>query len=329
MLEESNTWALVLAAGDGTRLRSLTTAASGMTVPKQFCSLYEGPSLLHAALCRAHAVAAADRTCVVVAEQHRRWWQGALWAVPPQNIIVQARNRGTGLGILLPLLHILARNPQAKLVLLPSDHHVRDESLLTSAIEDALEQLEWRLHETVLLGVRPEEPDPELGYIVPGPGDGRGALSVARFVEKPPLSAASELIRAGGLWNTFIVVATGLVLLDLSRKRFPGIVDAMMSALKSDQRIGSQGAAMAELYEQLPVVDFSRDILAELLSDLRVLPVASCGWSDLGTPKRVAEAIRRTPRPAAAAPMRTSGGYLSLAAQHERVRSAHGAGGAI
>lgn len=72
MSSETNTWTLVLAVDDGTRLRSLTTATSGTTVAKQLCSLYEGPSLLHEALYRAHTVAPEDRTCVVVAEQHER-----------------------------------------------------------------------------------------------------------------------------------------------------------------------------------------------------------------------------------------------------------------
>ncbi|EQD45586.1 nucleotidyl transferase, partial [mine drainage metagenome] len=149
--------------------------------------------------------------------------------------------------------------------------------------------------------------------------DGRGALTVTRFVEKPSLVAANELIQAGGLWNTFIVVSTGLALLELYRKRFPEIVDVMRSALESDRRASWEGAAMAELYERLPVVDFSRDLLAEQLTALRVLPVRPCGWSDLGTPERVAGALRRTPRPVEA-PQQSSVGYLSLAEQYERVR---------
>ena len=72
MLEEANTWALVLAAGEGSRLRSLTTSPSGTAIPKQFCPLFEGPSLLHEALRRAHAVADSAHTCVVVAAQHTR-----------------------------------------------------------------------------------------------------------------------------------------------------------------------------------------------------------------------------------------------------------------
>lgn len=329
MIEESNTWALVLAAGEGSRLRSLTTAESGTIVPKQFCSLYEGPSLLHEALCRARAVATERRTCVVVAEQHRRWWEGPLWSVAPDNVIVQAENLGTGLGILLPLLHILHRDPQAQIVLLPSDHYVRYEAVLTVALEGALGRIARQAQETVLLGVQPEELDPDLGYVVPGSSDGEGAFRVDHFVEKPSLAMANELIRSGALWNTFIVASRGRALLDLFRERFPEIVRVMFAAFESDRRSGPEGGAMAELYDRLPVIDFSRDILAEQLSQLRVLPVPPCGWSDLGTPKRVSDALRRAPRPAEAPWMRPSMGYLSLAEQHERVRAAHEVGGAI
>ena len=95
----TNTWALVLAAGEGSRLRSLTTMRSGVAVPKQFCSLQGGPSLLQEALQRAEAVAPRARICTIVAEQHRRWWEGPLWSLPAQNVIVQPDNRGTALEI--------------------------------------------------------------------------------------------------------------------------------------------------------------------------------------------------------------------------------------
>jgi len=55
-------WPLVLAAGKGNRLRSLTVTSSGLHVPKQFCSLQGGPSLLHEALCRAQSITAHERT---------------------------------------------------------------------------------------------------------------------------------------------------------------------------------------------------------------------------------------------------------------------------
>src|SRR6267142_79373 len=106
---KQKTWALVLAAGAGSRLSRLTTDASGTAVPKQFCSLNGGPSLLHEAMTRAHSLVPRDRLTMIVAAQHRRWWQSALWSLPAGNTIVQPRNRGTANGILLPLLSILRR----------------------------------------------------------------------------------------------------------------------------------------------------------------------------------------------------------------------------
>lgn len=78
MLQEANTWTLVLAAGEGTRLRSLTTSPSGTAIPKQFCSLFEGPSLLHEALTRAHTVSDEAHTWPLAAPVlplHCRRWE--------------------------------------------------------------------------------------------------------------------------------------------------------------------------------------------------------------------------------------------------------------
>lgn len=106
-MNNNNTWALVLAAGEGSRLRSLTTTATGQAVPKQFCSLQGGPSLMQEALQRAASIAPIQRTCSIVAAQHRRWWEAPLYHLPEENVIVQPENRGTAHGILLPLLHIV------------------------------------------------------------------------------------------------------------------------------------------------------------------------------------------------------------------------------
>lgn len=319
MYDEAETWAVVLAAGEGTRLRSLTTSSSGKTVPKQFCSLYEGPSLLHEALARAEEVATYTRTCAIVARQHRQWWEGMLGYLPAANIIVQPENRGTANGILLPLLHILEREPDARIVLLPSDHHVRQETILSASLRKAVEQLSWRYDETILLGLRPEETDPELGYIVPGRSDGKGALTVTRFVEKPPFAQASDLIDGGALWNAFIVVSSAQGLLRMFQEKIPAIVRRMRAAVKRDLDAGANAQATTQVYADLPTIDFSRDVLPGQEFRLRVLPVARCGWSDLGTPKRVAEALGRVPRPSATAQLHEAFGSLSLATQHERL----------
>jgi mannose-1-phosphate guanylyltransferase len=316
-----STWALVLAAGEGSRLRALTTT-NGVAVPKQFCSLQGGPSLLQEALHRAEAVAPRSRICTIVAEQHRRWWQGPLWSLPSQNIIVQPENRGTAAGLLLPLLHIEARDLDARVVVLPSDHYVRDEATLARALRNATTKIRTDRDELYLLGIGPDEADPELGYILPSTNDGTNGLRVAQFIEKPPTTLARSLIERGGLWNAFILVASVRAFVRLFEQRYPDIVAEMRAVVRHDRTDPQIPLAATDLYGRLPELDFSRHVLEGAEASLRVLPVPACGWSDLGTPKRVAEALRRLDNDERSYPSLNPTAYLSLAAQHARLQMA-------
>ncbi len=315
-----NTWAIVLAAGEGSRLHSLTTTEAGIAIPKQYCSLRGGPSLLREALQRAETVASPASRCIVVARHHKRWWAAELAAESESNIIVQPGNRGTAIGILLPLLHIMARDPDARVVLLPSDHHVRNELHLAAALQEAVRKLEARRDHVLLLGISPEEADPGLGYIVPGGLDRPGVWTVSRFVEKPNAPLARVLIDAGALWNAFIVAAHAQALLQVLAQRFPRVVAEMRSVIERNQCTGDAPDAVIDLYRGLPDIDFSRQILQHTAPVLRVLRVNHCGWTDLGTPQRVAEALRRLPRlddtDDDGLPRRS--GLLSLATQYAR-----------
>ena len=316
-------WAIVLAAGDGRRLHTLTTNASGMAVPKQFCSLRGGNSLLRNALFRAETFARPEHVCTIVAEQHRQWWRPALSTVSDANVIVQPRNCGTANGILLPLLHILRQDLEARVVLLPSDHHVDDESALAAAIRRSVQRLDRMSRRIVLLGISPELADPDLGYIVPGKRVGRGVWTVARFVEKPRSTCAQQLIESGGLWNSFIIAGRARALLELFQARIPDTVEAMREAMARDLISPGETTAMTDLYRRLTDLDFSKHVLEGAESMLRVVAVPPCGWSDLGTPTRLAETLRRLPRQCEPddSPADPFMGSLNLSLQHARLEA--------
>jgi mannose-1-phosphate guanylyltransferase len=286
--------------------------------------------LLEEAIRRASGLIAHERICTIVAQQHREWWAQFLRCMPEPNIVVQPRNRGTAIGVLYSLLHILARDPNAKVVLLPADHHVSDEATLRQSLRIALDRLEQDPMSPVLLGLEPEETDTELGYILPGPIDAFGASTVRRFVEKPELGLAAQIIDSGGLWNAFIVAASAQQLVNMFTLRFAPVVMEMQVILSRCANVGlpasSGWSTIVDMYKRLPNVDFSRDLLEGQEAALRVVRVPACGWSDLGTPRRVAEALRRLGvEPIPAQRPRTHVEHsapINLAVMHSRVEGA-------
>lgn len=327
----SRPWALVLAGGEGSRLRQITTDATGQPVPKQFCSLTGGRTLLQEAIGRAANVAATDRICTIVSESHRRWWTRVLARQPAQNVIVQPQGRGTGIGILYSAVHIARRDPEARLLILPSDHHVRRESTLTLALRNAMTHLDTARAAPILLGLRPACVDPELGYIVPAANDAARPVAVACFVEKPDEATARKVITEdGGLWNTFIMATPVTSLIELFRARFAPEVEemqAIVAATAHEAPANRLSTAIVDLFERLPAIDMSRDILQRMTHALRLMRLEDCGWSDLGTPSRLGATLRELPqRPA----RRRRAPFVDLSQQHalyESHRAAAHAGG--
>jgi mannose-1-phosphate guanylyltransferase len=276
-----HTWAIILAAGDGARLRCLTRDPHGSSVPKQFCSFGRRESMIRWAVNRAARVVPRRRIVAVVAAQHRRWWQSELADLPPQNIIVQPLNRGTAAGLLLPLLDIVRRDHGATVIVLPSDHYVADEARLESTMRRAIQRVAQE-DEIVLLGVRPIQADAQYGWMLPA--SSRGPVrTVASFIEKPDRDTALSLMARGALINTLIVAATGRQLLKLHRRSVPELVGALVAWRDASTKTES----LARLYETMQPRDLSRDVLQRCCDSLSVTPTPDCGWSDLGTPERL------------------------------------------
>jgi len=314
------TWAVVLAGGDGGRLRALTTTASGVAVPKQFCSLRGGASLLEEALQRAAAVAPTERISTVVAAQHADWWCRPLAGLAPENVFVQPQNRGTALGILLAVLNIYERDKHARVVILPADHHVGDEAVLATALGQAVAAVRARPTDILLLGITPDEPDPELGYIVPAEELGDGSAPVAWFVEKPTVRDATALMGRGALWNAFIIAARVTALLDLFDRYDPGLLRRMRFAVRRGRVSADLSTALTDLYVRERSVDFSHDIVQRYGAVFRVLRVPACAWTDLGTVQRVTKTLLASPRSAVSPDVR-AGGFLNLEQQHSAGRA--------
>ena len=275
-------WAVVLAGGDGDRVSAMTRDAEGRAVPKQFWCCGGRTPMVRWALARARRVASAARVLVAVKEQHRVFWESALADVPPENILVQPENRGTAAGVMRALVEIQSREiTTAPVVLLPSDHYVEDERVLHDAVGLAVRNACHGDPPVVLLGMSPTTQVAGYGWILPeSPGP---FARVRRFAEKPPSAQMAEMIRGGALINSLILAARAHVLLALIARVFP-------DNLRAFQRFAREPEGAPEvrrLYEALPTMDLSRDVLQRSTAFLSVVRVPPCGWSDLGTLERL------------------------------------------
>jgi mannose-1-phosphate guanylyltransferase len=290
MRDIAETWAVVLAGGEGSRLRTLTTTRDGLVIPKQYCSLKRSSCLLQDALRRAQTVTMPSHVCTVVAAQHRRWWKTAVEGLNDTNVFVQPENKGTAYGILLALLKLDAINPNAIVTLLPADHYFRDEDSITRALRIAANLAASDRDSTYLLGALPDVADPELGYILPAARPGEGAANILGFTEKPAPAYARELIGLGALWNLFILVGSVRALLELYAEDHACAVARLRAALARDAAGDRQ--SLDDWYASVAPLDFSRDVLEVQAARLKVLSVPGCGWTDLGTPQRVVATVR-------------------------------------
>jgi mannose-1-phosphate guanylyltransferase len=308
MTVTNQNWAVVLAAGEGSRLRELTTR-KGIATPKQFCSLRGGRSLLGDALARAARIVPRKRILVIVAAEHRAFWERDLTGlapgrippenISPENVIVQPENKGTAAGILLPTLAVLERDPGARIAFLPSDHFVAKEYVIESSLRLALESLDELEDGLTLLGITPDAPETGYGWIVPARSD-RLLRPVERFVEKPDERAAAELFTSGALWNSFLFAVKGAALLRFFEERLPELTRGLSTAFAPSS--AGRKERLAQLYPALETRDFSRDMLQERAGPLRLEIVPPCGWTDLGTPERVAACLEALHREAALRP---------------------------
>jgi mannose-1-phosphate guanylyltransferase len=287
-------WIVVLAGGDGTRLSGLTAALHGRPLPKQFATLVGEHSLLQQTLLRARTLAPWEHIVVVATAGHAVLAREQTAALGPAAVLVQPANLGTGPGLLLPLAHIRAVSGDARVLVLPSDHHVGQPAVFHQALAElGAGDLAGGL---VLLGVEPDAPEPDYGWIVPGRRLSLGPPVLHRvdhFREKPPASLARELMQQGGLWNSFILAADVEAFWQLVERRLPEQT-RRFAALGADLTSLRGRRALAQLYPGLPPADFSRSVLAAT-DDLAVATAPSCGWSDWGTPQRVFDSLAGTP----------------------------------
>jgi mannose-1-phosphate guanylyltransferase/mannose-1-phosphate guanylyltransferase/mannose-6-phosphate isomerase len=267
---------VLLAGGSGTRLWPL----SRKSYPKQFSSLIGNDSLFQASARRLSGSGYAAPTVVtnsdfrfIVTEQL------AGVGIDPGAILIEPEGRNTAPAVLAAALHLHATDPQGLMLVAPSDHVIPDGAAFQAAVEIAAGTA--RAGNIVTFGVMPDRPETGYGYLELAGAAGAGAVPLRRFVEKPDLASAEEMLAAGHyLWNAGIFLFSVETVLKAYRTHAPEMVGAVQEAVAQAQpdlgflRLAPGPWAAAENVS----IDYA---VMEKADNLMVVPF-SAGWSDLG-----------------------------------------------
>lgn len=295
-------WGIVLAAGEGSRVRPFLQQRCGGRGIKQFCAVIGRRSLLEHTLARVERLIPRERILVIVSQDHQPEAQAQLASWPTPNVIVQPSNRDTAPGILLPLAHVSHREPFATVAIFPSDHFVLDEHRFMASVATAVEETRRFPPHVTLLGMTPDGLEEGYGWIEPTEREeGRATRGVRQFWEKPSPMKALSLLRRGALWNTFVGVAQANTLWELTRQAAPDLYRDF-NAIRRALATSYASLVIHDVYRTLRSVNFSSDICEPLVARLRVLPVPYVGWSDWGSENRIVASLQQLGKSTAPAP---------------------------
>ena len=293
-MSERQLWGVVLAGGEGVRLRVLSQRICGDQRPKQYVAILGERTLLRQTLDRVGLGIPPARTIVVTLRSHAPYFGNAGTGSAGPHVLVQPGDRGTAAGILLPMHWIARRNADATVAVFPSDHFVSEPATLMAHIAHVADWVDEHPERLVLLGARATGPEVEYGWIEPGrtldSAPDRRIWTIRRFWEKPSAERARLCLRAGCLWNTFMLVGKVASFLQAGREAVPEV----------DERLGracvflgteDEGWALHQAYALMPRANFSHAILEPCPPFLAVAAMPRVLWSDLGTPRRVFEIL--------------------------------------
>jgi mannose-1-phosphate guanylyltransferase len=289
--ETQSRWAIILAGGEGKRLSDQSCRIAGEKTPKQYCQIVGEQSLIEQTRRRVELAIRTDRIFYALSESHERYYRRLLPDMLPARLVVQPLNRGTGPAVLYSLMRLCLVEPNAHVALFPCDHYVSDDSLFMRHVRFAFEAIDDRPEITAVLGITPNSPEPEYGWIEPASPFRCGSqtlFNVRRFLEKPTAELAHRMWTDGRcLWNSFILAG-----------RLPNLLTMMIRALpefygmfgESSGAIGTEfeSEAVGQIYRAIAPVDFCGSVLTTHAHDnLSVLPVSGLYWNDLGNSSRV------------------------------------------
>lgn len=275
-----NRYIVIMAGGIGTRFWPLSRDRK----PKQFLDILKrGTSLLQDTVNRFEGLCPKENIYVVTNENHRDMVLSQV-DIPAANILSEPMRRNTAPCIAYASFRIYNENPDAVMVVSPSDHHIKDEENFRSVIE---ESFDFATEKKVLvtLGIKPDRPETGYGYIqanIKKPVAGyKNLMEVKTFTEKPDKKMAKVFLKSGDFfWNSGIFIWPAKTIIESFERHLPDIYstfDEYRVAFGTNEEENIIG----RVYSECSSISIDYGIMEK--AENVFVKCAEFGWSDLGT----------------------------------------------
>lgn len=278
-MEASNHFVVIFAGGVGSRF----WPESRQNLPKQFLDILgTGHSLIQATFNRAKHICPIENIFVVTHKDYKDLVKEHLTELPEQNIVAEPFRKNTAPAAALITYKIKRINPDAQIVICPSDHLILDEINFVNTLKSAL-HITLENDYILTLGIQPTRPDTGYGYIqYKNTEDENNELKkVVVFTEKPNLELARTFLKSGDfLWNSGIFIWNTNTFTEAFKKHLPEMAD-LFERSHEYFNTEKEDEIIEKVYTQCTNISIDYGIM-EKVQNAYVIP-SKFGWSDLGT----------------------------------------------
>jgi len=274
------TYAVIMAGGIGSRFWPRSRRES----PKQFLNVINDATLIQNTAARLQGLIPPENWYVVTHERYVDQTREQLPAIPLENILAEPVSRNTAPCIAYAAHRLLARDPDATMIVLPADHIIQNVAAFHDVLHTAIEAAQ-DCRALITIGITPEYPATGYGYIQfdQNPEHLNAppvALNVRTFAEKPDLTTAERFLDSGDfLWNSGIFIWRADSILDQMKEHLPEAIRAfapLADALGTEH----EQAVVLQGFKDAPRISIDHGVM-EHADKVYVIP-ASLGWSDVG-----------------------------------------------
>ena len=276
--KQGSKYVAIMAGGIGSRFWPM----SRTKFPKQFLDILgTGRTLIQQTYDRYNKVVDAENIFVITSEEYIPIVKQQLPDLPPENILGEPFRKNTAPCIAYISFKLLQKDPEACMVVAPSDNLVLDNEEFVKIVDKGFDFV-CHINSFVTLGMKPTYPNTGYGYIQHESLEAApGVFKVKTFTEKPNLELAQTFIESGDfLWNAGIFIWKVKNVLSAFEKFLPEMYE-VFAAEKEKFNTPEEKAAIEHIYPMCTNISIDFGIM-EKADNVYVIP-ASFGWSDLGT----------------------------------------------